>query len=191
MLDQSPKIIGHIGFAGNIGWYDYSFRDDRLNVPLQFYQAKIGPGRAMRMQEYQYLLTSELSLEPEHHEIITAWRDGEFVRLTMSDREFTEHLARRLELDLNQLGSACEKIVTVLHHLPRRDLVWYRGEANWDFVAAFLGSQRFGDIVDRVPNLKLCLAGHNHRSGVVNGPDWQYISIGSTYVEKILLEFDL
>ena len=77
-----------------------------------------------------------------------------------------------------------------MHHLPCRQLVWYRDDANWDFATAFLGSQQFGDILRDFPSINLCLCGHSHRAGVVKRDNLEYITIGSTYVEKVLLEFE-
>jgi calcineurin-like phosphoesterase family protein len=191
MLDHAPKMSGHIGFVGNIGWYDYSFRDTRLNVPMRFYQSKIGPGRARRLAEWEHLVDSVCDLHPNHYEITSAWRDGDFVRLPMTDEDFTSHLAQKLQTDLSYISPKCDKIVAVLHHLPRRELVWYRGDPNWDFVTAFLGSRCFGDILRTVDNLSLCLSGHNHRSSVVKDGSVEYITLGSTYLEKVLLEYDL
>jgi predicted phosphohydrolase len=191
MLDHSPRIVGEVGIAGNIGWYDYSFRDSRLAVPLRFYQAKIGPGRAQRLEEWQHLVAPADELLPIHSDITSAWRDGEFVRLNMSDESFVETLLEKLKADLEGLEKKCKKIVTVLHHLPRQDLVWYRGDPNWDFAAAFLGSGRFDEVLKGFPQIQYCLAGHNHRSEVVKTPETEYIAIGSTYLEKNLLELEI
>ncbi len=191
MLDHEPQMVGPIGFVGNVGWYDYSFRDDRLNIPIRFYEAKVAPGRALRLSEWQHLLEGDDPIRPEHREITSAWRDGEYVRLPMNDSEFVEHLAGRLQDDLSAVSGRSEKIVAVMHHVPRRDMVWYRGESNWDFAAAFLGSRRFREVFGSFPSLRLCLAGHNHHSNVVKENDLEYITIGSTYVEKVLLEFEI
>jgi predicted phosphohydrolase len=191
MLDHSPKLFGDVGIAGNIGWYDYSFRDTELAVPLRFYQAKIGPGRAQRLEEWQHLIAPSDELLPIHSDITSAWRDGEFVRLNMADESFVQMLLDRLETDLKTISEKSEKIVAVIHHLPRRDLVWYRGDANWDFAAAFLGSEKFDDVLKHFPKIKYCLSGHNHRSEVVKTPATEYIAIGSTYLEKELLELNI
>jgi predicted phosphohydrolase len=195
MLDESPTVLGSIGFVGNVGWYDYSLRDHRLDVPMRFYQSKIGPGRACRLVEWEHLVKNGCDpsgdLSSEHFEITSAWRDGDFVRMPMSDEEFTTLLAKKLQADLAAVSPNCEKIVAVLHHLPCRGLVWYRDDPNWDFVTAFLGSERFGDILKTTAKLSLCLSGHNHRPGVVKVADVEYSTIGSTYLEKVLLEYDL
>jgi len=191
MLDHQPKIVDHIGFVGNIGWYDYSFRDEGLKIPMRFYEAKVGPGRALRLSEYQHLLDPTDQLLPEHRDITTSWRDGQYVNLPMSDKEFVEHLIEKLQTDLIGVSRNCEKMVAVFHHLPCRKLIWYRQNSNWDFAAAFLGSQRFREVLDNHPTLCLCLSGHNHRANVIKGEVLDYITIGSTYDEKVLLEFEL
>ena len=46
MLDHQPVVLGGVGLAGSIGWYDYSFADESLGIPEAFYEAKIAPGAA-------------------------------------------------------------------------------------------------------------------------------------------------
>lgn len=43
-LDQKPFIKGKVGFVGNIGWYDYSFKDKSKPIPPQYYSSKQWPG---------------------------------------------------------------------------------------------------------------------------------------------------
>ncbi len=191
MLDANPVISGDIGFAGNVGWYDYSFRDENLKVPMRFYRAKAGPGRAKRVEYMKHLVENKDDLLTLHFEITSAWSDAQHVRLTMSDEEFVELLTEKLKTDLNRITAKTKTIVAVIHHLPARELVWYRGNVNWDFAAAFLGSQRFFDVIMDNPNVKLCLSGHNHRHAEMATEFTKFISVGSTYKKKVLMEFDL
>ena len=191
MLDGNPQIIGDIGFAGNIGWYDYSFRDESLNVPIEFYQAKIGPGRALYNDELGKFNINPDELDHIHRSITGAWNDRKFVKLEMSDSEFTALLADRLKKDIETIYDKCEKMVTVTHHLSTRELVWYRGDPNWDFSAAFLGSQLFADIVKQYPKIVYHLTGHNHKAARCKISSAEHIAIGSTYKTKALIELDI
>jgi len=191
MLDHGQVQVGAVGFVGNVGWYDYSFRSADLAVPLRFYQAKVGPGRAAAVAKFRQLVEDNHGLEDRHHQITIAWRDGQFVNLPVSDTEFTDQLVRRLDRQLTRSVNAAEKIVAVLHHLPRRELVQYRGDGDWDFAAAFLGSERFGQVLGQYDQVKLCLSGHSHRADFINGAACRYVSIGSTYTAKALMEFHL
>lgn len=191
MLDHQPVQVGHVAFVGSVGWYDYSFRRTELNVPLRFYRAKVGPGRAAAMAEWRALMDGAEELDQSHYAITTAWRDGVFVKLPFTDEAFTHQLAGRLAEQVRRVSATAAMVVAVLHHLPRRDLVWYRDDPGWDFAAAFLGSERFGEVLDACRAVRLCLSGHSHRADFTRENGCRYVSIGSTYSDKALLEFDL
>src|SRR2546430_1100068 len=40
-LQDSPMTIGDVAVVGSVGWYDYSFAQKNLGIPLRFYEAKI------------------------------------------------------------------------------------------------------------------------------------------------------
>lgn len=42
-LDQKPFMKGNVGFVGNIGWYDYSFRNYKKPIPDEYYKNKHWP----------------------------------------------------------------------------------------------------------------------------------------------------
>lgn len=191
MLDHGEIFVDGVAFVGNVGWYDYSFRLESLKVPLRFYEAKTGPGHAAAVPQLSFLVQGRDDLQDRHYEITTAWRDGRCVKLPVSDPQFTEELVGRLSGQLDRAGREAKTIVAVLHHLPRRDLVRYRGDVSWDFAAAFLGSQRFYDVLRQCPTLRLCLSGHSHRADRIQDNGATYVTIGSTYSEKVLLEFDV
>ncbi|RLE61890.1 MAG: hypothetical protein DRJ38_10650, partial [Thermoprotei archaeon] len=54
------------------------------------------------------------------------WADRDFVELPMSDEEFTLMLLNRFEEHIKEIYGGVEKIVTVMHHLPFRELVHYK-----------------------------------------------------------------
>ncbi len=192
MLDGNPQIIDNIGFVGNVGWYDYSFRDETLNVPITFYKAKIGPGRAL----YNGNLTTDFKITPDklthtHIAITAQWNDRKFVKLPLTDEQFTELLTNMLRNDIEKISSKCKKIIAITHHLPARELVWYRGHPNWDFSAAFLGSKKFAETLTPYDNIIYHLSGHNHKAAKCKIANTQHITIGSTYKHKQLIELNI
>jgi hypothetical protein len=46
VLDHQPATCGAVGLVGSVGWYDYSFADESLGIPADFYRAKVAPGAA-------------------------------------------------------------------------------------------------------------------------------------------------
>ncbi|NLX07209.1 MAG: hypothetical protein GXY33_18890 [Phycisphaerae bacterium] len=191
MLDHEPYYADGVAFVGTVGWYDYSFRLRKLDVPLRFYQAKMGPGRVAAVPELSNLLESQDDLHDHHFAITAAWRDGQYVNLPFDDPGFTDHLAERLDEHLKAAVARSPHVVAVTHHLPRRELVWYRGDPGWDFVAAFLGSDKLHAVLRRYEPVKLCLSGHSHRADSIKDNGTHYVAIGSTYLDKALVELDL
>ena len=45
-LQGEPFVADEIAIVGSVGWYDYSFAQKNLGIPLRFYEAKISPGAA-------------------------------------------------------------------------------------------------------------------------------------------------
>ena len=142
-LMKRPFILGDTAFVGSIGWYDYSFAPEWLNLPLEAYREK-----AYGM---------------------STWADREFVKLPLSDEEFTLALLDRLEKHVKQVYDAVDKIVVVLHHVPFRELVRYKLVPEWDYFSTFMGSDAFGNLIERYSSkVKLALYGHSH-DGVDTG----------------------
>jgi len=191
MLDCGELIVDDVAFVGNVGWYDYTFRRDDLAIPMRFYEAKIGPGFAAATPELEFLLEPRSELQRRHFRITTAWQDGRYVDLPFGDVEFTDRLIGRLEEQLVRAANKVDKIVSVIHHLPHRELVRYRGEISWDFAAAFLGSPRFSQVLGGYDQVRLCLSGHSHRADCIRDNGVEYVTIGSNYTKKALMEFQL
>lgn len=181
-LEDKPLLVDGVGFAGTIGWYDYSFRLERLAIPLRFYQAKVGPGAAKALTEHNHLLGSDLT--DEHFRARARWMDGVHVRFDVTDEQFTRHLLDKLEDHLHYLVDKTGMIVVGMHHVPFAQMVRYRGNPGWDFAAAFLGSARFGELLGKYPQVRYCLCGHSHEHKVHHTDTLTCINIGSTYRHK-------
>lgn len=141
-LMKKPFIIDNVGFVGSIGWYDYSFAPQWLNLPLDTYREKAFG--------------------------LSIWADREFVKLPFSDEEFTITLLERFEEHIREVYSAVEKIVAVMHHVPFRELVHYKLIPEWDYFSTFMGSESFGHVIKKYDKVKLVLYGHSH-NGVDTG----------------------
>lgn len=203
LLDTSPCVVDSVGIVGTIGWYDYSLRDYRLKVPLDFYRAKIGPGRVLLLKErykddFRYMghllqfahVDKDILLGLK--DITSIWNDRNFVRLPFSDEEFAERLSSQLREDIEKVEKVVDSIVVIMHHLPTRELVLYRGDPNWDFAAAFLGSSRFyEEVLYHTQKVRYCFCGHNHRFAEWYDGRIRFISIGSTYREKSFYILDI
>ncbi len=183
-LDLEPVVLDGVGLAGSIGWYDFSFRNAKLGIPLRFYEAKISPGAAARLGGYDHLLVDRSDIPAAAFEIGTRWMDGEHIRLLLSDAEFCRLVLDRLERHLVSLADRCRQIVVGLHHLPFLELVPRAARPGWAFAEAFLGSERFGQLIRRHPKVRYVLCGHSHKHDRVQFDGFECVNVGCTYREK-------
>ncbi len=140
-LMKKPFILGNVGFVGSIGWYDYSFIPEWLGLSVEDYRAKT----------YGFYV----------------WADKDYVKLPMSDEEFTLYLLNRFEEQIKEIYDKVDKVVIALHHIPFRELVHYKLRAEWDYFSTFMGSENFGYTIRKYSDkVKLVLYGHSH-DGVV------------------------
>ena len=192
VLDHQPVVLGEVGLIGSVGWYDYSFRDHSLEIPLAFYRAKLTPGAAGRLDGYEDLLESHQDeLTDRHMSMGIRWMDGQHVRLPVADEEFADLLARRLADQLADIATRAERIIAFVHHLPFAELVPVGRPDRFAFAAAYMGAEGIGRALLECPKLTDVYCGHSHwparqRIGLVN-----VVNVGSTYVHKHLEVLDL
>lgn len=167
-LDQKPKTVNGIAFAGSIGWYDYSLRD-KDGISCRSYAEKIYPGESQ-----------------------PCWRDQTFVDWNQNDEEVVKNCLARLERDLEKLGHA-ETIIVGLHHIPTKKLLFHPRflvPAKWRFMNAFLGSSKFASLFSRFQDqIAHVFCGHIHSHKEVTDSGVFFTSNGSTYQQKELIVY--
>ena len=133
-LPNTPVLSNTTLILGNMGWYDYSFRNPLFNFSLKDYERKTYQG--MYWSDLHFALWFKESKEKN------------------SDIEVTEELLQKLKKDYEkgiQLAKSrnvvITKIVFVLHHIPFNELVIFKNKAEWDYFSAFMGSEKFGKFI--------------------------------------------
>jgi len=187
MLDHRPVAIDGCGFVGSIGWYDYSFREERLGIPLEFYRAKVSPGAAARLEEYRELVERHKDhLADRQYDIVARWMDGLYVKLGMTDEQFLEYLLGkfRRQLEVFQADNRVERIVVFMHHLPFRRLLPENRPDKFAFAAAYLGSERFGEVLRQYPKVTDVFCGHSHWYASCYVDNIRAVNVGSRYTHK-------
>lgn len=146
-LGLEPYCIDGIGFAGTIGWYDYSLRNKNYDseFSIETYQSK----------QYQDRFTwNDLKF--------AYWMDDARNR-RKSDEEVTQEMETALQHQIETLTArGVARIVVVTHHVPFREMLLYPNRLPWDFFSAFMGSEGLGKII--LEEKKVChvLCGHSH-----------------------------
>src|SRR5436305_6078472 len=95
-LESEPFVTRDLAIVGSIGWYDYSFAQESLGIPRRFYERKVSPGVAQRLEEYDDLLADASDVGPVAREVVARWNDGRFVKLHRTDEAFLDELLDEL-----------------------------------------------------------------------------------------------
>lgn len=183
-LDHGPFYLDDVAFVGTMGWYDYTFAPQDLLMPARFYEHKISPAAAERLEAFRHLVEGHDDVTPAMREFAVRWMDGEYVRLPMSDREFCDRLLRRFRAHLAEAETRASQIVAAVHHLPFEELVTQHDGPTWPFTRAFMGSPRFGEALLASSAVRHVFVGHSHLRGRVEKGRLTCVNVGSTYSEK-------
>ncbi len=187
-LEGEPFVDGDVAIVGSVGWYDYSFAQAELEIPRRFYEAKVSPGAADRLEQHVHLLEEADDVPAHAKEVCARWNDGQFVKLHRSDEAFLDELLSDLRKQLERLRT--KKIVAAIHHLPFADLLPPSRSAQWDFAKAYLGAAKIGELLRRYDNIHTLLCGHSHFPAEAKIGSMRAINLGSGYRAKeyLLLE---
>ena len=192
VLDHEAVQLGNVGLAGSVGWYDYSFRDESLEIPVPFYAAKVSPGAAARFEEHDDLMaTHGHGLSERQMAMGVRWMDGEYVRLGMSDEAFVVHLVEKLADQLAALDTSSRQIVTFLHHLPFAQSFPAGRPDRFAFASAYMGARPFGELLLTCPKVSHVYCGHSHWRDAQRIGHLNVVNVGSTYVEQHLEVLDM
>lgn len=140
LLDQGPVVIGDVGFAGCMGWFDYSTREHLLDAPMDAYTK--GEWSGLRWMDHKMTIWPGPDGQPMDATAVAAWQQ--------------EQLTARLQ------AVPVSKIVAVTHFLAFEEQIHRKEHPGWRFVNAFMGCLGLGRIVRADPRVVLAVAGHTH-----------------------------
>jgi 3',5'-cyclic AMP phosphodiesterase CpdA len=185
-LEDEPFVADRVAIVGTLGWYDYSFAQSDLGIPLRFYQAKVSPGAAGYFGQHSNLLNPSDDVSPKALEFAARWNDGRFVKLHRTDEEFLDELLIKLRahLDIVSKRDDVDSILAAIHHLPFRELLPPSRSAQWDFTKAYLGSEKIGQLLLQYPRVSHVYCGHSHFGAQADIGHLRAVNIGSGYRHK-------
>ena len=186
-LEDEPFESGGVAIVGSVGWYDYAFAPSDLGVPERFYEAKTSPGAAERLSEWSHLLGDDVS--DAAREIVVRWNDGRHVSLGRSDVQFLDERLDGLRRSLARVTAS--RVVAAVHHVPLAELLPPRRAPAFDFVRAYFGSPRIGELLLADSRVTHVLCGHTHSTADVRINGVRCVNIGSTYTQKRMLTLEL
>lgn len=175
-LDEAPFVHEHWGFVGCIGWYDYSLRQEAVPDPdLRFSPATVsGPSSAFRLNPERHDLIWE-ELTPEDYatkamqcveENIAqglVWNDGFYVDWGRSDEEMVDYFCGKLQHQAEDVADKCDHLVAITHFIPFTEVLPPATTmVRIAYAKAFGGSERLGQTIRRMPNIRAAIFGHWH-----------------------------
>ncbi len=188
-LEDEPATFGDCSIVGSVGWYDYRYALQSLEIPRRFYEKKVSPGATIGRLRTE-LNPGAADVSPYALNLVARWNDGRHVRLGISDAAFVDELLAKLKRHLDDLR-AQRQVVAAVHHVPFAELLPHTGRPQLDFARAFLGSPRFGELLLQYPNLTRVYCGHSHFRAEAHAGHIHAINIGSGYREKRFVELEL
>jgi predicted phosphodiesterase len=192
-LETEPFISAgdDLAIVGTVGWYDYSFAQASLEIPVRFYEHKVSPGAAAYLGgSYAHLIDHADDLTPRALQIVARWNDGRYVKLGRSDRDFLAELTERLDQQLAAVAHA-KNVVAVTHHLPFAELLPPSRTAQWDFAKAYLGAASLGRTLLKYQNVRHAYCGHSHFPAAAEVNHIAAVNIGSGYRWKTFKTLEL
>ncbi len=145
-LQKQPIIISDTAFAGTIGWYDYSTRNESLD-------------HVFSMQDYV-----------SNQSFVGSWNDGQYAYWTknpesllrLTDIEVSRVFCSDLADQLLRVRGKVKQAVAVTHIVPFKELVRYKGDPYFDFFSAFIGNVNLGKVIADSKIVKYAVCGHTH-----------------------------
>ncbi len=148
---MEPIVIDKVGFAGSIGWYDFTLKpeggDPKTEEIRKSFEDEI-------WNDLKWACWSDISC-------ITESELGPYRR---SDREVSREFINRLDQDIKSLSGSQEvrEIVVGLHHPPYSQMIGHLDHPQSDLYFPFLGSEEMGKMLMRHSLVNTVICGHIH-----------------------------
>lgn len=176
-LDKEPFIYKNVGFAGSIGWYDYSFARVYAPAPgTMFVRTHTKPGMSQNVKWADLTEDDWASKEISCRGFFgmlqgTGCNDKDYIKDFWDDKEFAKMNQEKMQRDLDFLTPKVDKIAAIFHCIPFKEgLTKNNAKSNICFTNAYAGSKHMGDLLYKYKKIRLAVWGHmHHRSSFSKG----------------------
>ncbi len=189
-LGHAPVWYGDVAFVGTPGWYDYTLRDPELDALVHPEQYRRGIWRTQRAFDRGHVLWPEAGGQPA----VPGHGSPAGGALTCAgtqpaaagvgwagDEWLCEHFSGDLDAQLALLQRA-RAVVAVVHVLPCLAMVQRGVFAPSAFHDAYLGSERYGERLQKEPRLRAIVTGHLHAPRRI---EWHGVTVVSSPVGRV------
>ncbi len=182
-LPHNPIAVADVGFAGTVGWCDYSFRQLTPPVPdlrvtpmlpaREDLTTKLLPIDGRDNVPWEELTTEDYAAQAlvwttDGHRENLIWNDAIYVDWHAPDEVVAQELAAELREDARRIADEVRILVGVSHFVPFEEILDEPSDdVAYAYCRAYMGSSLLGDAFLSMPNLALVLCGHHHRRKVL------------------------
>ena len=176
-LEKQPLLYKDVGFAGNIGWFDYTFvrtysppfgtKFIRLDDNLQETKQVVSWAQMTQADWKRGYVKIKTLFSIEQ----TGTNDIDYIKGFPDDVIFCDQMKEKLEDDIASIEGNARKIVAVFHCVPFKEgLIRKNATAEACVRNTWAGSKDLGEVLYRHPKVCLALWGHIHeRQELVKG----------------------
>jgi hypothetical protein len=153
-LGEKERIVDGLGFAGAMGWFDYSFRNRALDGEIEMKDYLRGRFRNLQWNDFVHTEWNSLAECP----------GGEGTGSKLDAPCISSWMAQSLREQLVRLAASAplRGIVVATHFLPVKEHMRYAGDPLLDFSSAYLGTEMMGGLIEEFPLIKWWICGHIH-----------------------------
>ncbi len=168
-LDEKPWLAPDhsLAIVGNMSWYDYSCAAPAL--------AEKYPGVETMYRRKEFF-------NGQHN-------DGQYVRLGMTDAEFTQYVLSHLKTHLDEMSQRAETLLAAIHHPPFSELFYPMKTKSSDdelMWLAYTSNRAIAELLPRYPKLRYVFCGHTHAARAATVGQIRAFNIGGNYDWKRL-----
>jgi Icc-related predicted phosphoesterase len=167
-LDSNPIIINQIGFIGNIGWYDYSFKQNNLYLLDNCNFIRCKNNQIIKwddLNDEDYSEKILCSINNGKYQIFTSWNDRIYINWEYRDKEFADICYNKIKDDFDLIDPYAKEIVFISHHIHFYECIVQKKIPEWDFNNAFMGCKVIGDLIKTNQKVSKIIFGHSHVRG--------------------------
>jgi predicted phosphodiesterase len=160
-MHETALVIDGIGFAGNMGWFDYSFRNTDFDSTTPFERYAIG--RWQHPTKDTEFIWNDMQYVWWLKDLSARISGFDRRNLCLSDADIVDLMAVALQRQLDQLrAEGVKRIVAVTHVVPTRGLLEYRGTTPHDYFNAYHGAAKIESVIRGDNRITHVIYGHSH-----------------------------
>lgn len=160
-MHDTALVIDGVGFAGNMGWFDYSFRNTDFDNTTLLERYAIG--RWQHPTKNTEFIWNDMQYVWWLKDLSARMTGFDRSNLCLSDVEIVDLMAAALQRQLQHLhDEGVKRVIAITHFVPIRSLLEYRGTTPHDYFNAYHGAAKIERVIRGDDRITHVIYGHSH-----------------------------